>query len=354
MIDRQTEFVGTMPVREQHRIDVVALQRYLEQHVEDFSGDLTVEQFRGGQSNPTYLLEAGGRRYVLRRKPPGKLLKSAHAVDREYRIITALGETDVAVPRTYCLCTDEAVIGTWFYVMEYMQGRVLWDLDLPGLQNAERAAIYDSMNATMAALHQVDYETLGLGDYGKPGNYVARQVSRWSKQYQASRTGESPSMEQLLRWLPEHIPDEDETSIVHGDFRLDNLVIHPTEPRVIAVLDWELSTLGNPLADFAYHCMLWRLPADIFSGMRDVDLPALGIPTEEEYVARYCERTGRAHIDNWDFYLIFNLFRMSAILEGILGRARDGTAASAQALDTASKAKPLADIAWRMVQERFG
>lgn len=354
MIDREKAFVGTMPVREAHKIDVAALQKYLRQNVEGYQGELAVEQFKGGQSNPTYRLSAGGKKYVMRRKPPGKLLKSAHAVDREYRVISALAGTDVAVPRTYCLCTDESVIGTWFYIMECVEGRVLWNLDLPGMNPQERASLYDSMNSVIAALHSVDYEKVGLGDFGRPGNYVSRQISRWSKQYYASKSEDNPAMDNLIKWLPENIPQADETAIVHGDYRLDNIVIHPTEPRVVAVLDWELSTLGDPLSDFAYHCMLWRLPPELFNGMLGLDLETLGIPTEEEYVAAYCRRTGREQIENWDFYQAFNLFRLSAILEGILGRVRDGTAANKEAANTADRAKPLAEFGWRLVQEKFG
>lgn len=354
LIDREKAFVGTMPVREAHKIDVVALQKYLQQNVEDYQGELVIEQFKGGQSNPTYRLSAGGKKYVMRRKPPGKLLKSAHAVDREYRVISALAGTDVAVPRTYCLCTDESVIGTWFYIMECVEGRVLWNLDLPGMNPQERASLYDSMNSVIAALHSVDYEKVGLGDFGRPGNYVSRQISRWSKQYYASKSEDNPAMDNLIKWLPENIPQADETTIVHGDYRLDNMVIHPTEPRVVAVLDWELSTLGDPLSDFAYHCMLWRLPPELFNGMLGLDLETLGIPTEEEYVAAYCRRTGREQIENWDFYQAFNLFRLSAILEGILGRVRDGTAANKEAANTADRAKPLAEFGWRLVQEKFG
>lgn len=354
MADRDQVFAGTMPVRESHRIDVASLQKYMRQQVEGFSGDLAVEQFKGGQSNPTYQLTAGGKKYVLRRKPPGKLLKSAHAVDREYRVISALAGTGVAVPRTYCLCTDESVIGTWFYIMEHVEGRVHWNLDLPGMSREERGQVYDSMNAMIAALHMVNYQQVGLEDFGRPGSYVARQISRWSKQYYASQTEDNPAMDNLIRWLPEHLPAADETTIVHGDYRLDNIVIHPTEPRVLAVLDWELSTLGDPLSDFAYHCMLWRLPPELFNGMRGLDLPALGIPSEEEYVAAYCRRTGRKEIAHWEFYQVFNLFRLSAILQGILGRVRDGTAANKEAANTAARAKPLAEMGWQLVQEKFG
>jgi aminoglycoside phosphotransferase (APT) family kinase protein len=291
---------------------------------------------------------------VLRRKPPGKLLPSAHAVDREYRVITALGGVGIPVARTWALCEDESVIGTAFYIMDYVAGRVLWDQSLPGMQPAERRAIYDEMNRVIAALHQVDYQAIGLGDYGKPGNYLARQIARWSKQYRASETESIPAMERLMEWLPEHIPPGDETSIVHGDFRLDNVIFHPTEPRILAVLDWELSTLGHPLADFSYHCMYWRLTPQEFRGIGGLDLPALGIPLESEYVRRYCERSGRgtpqALKADWNFYLAYNMFRLAAILQGIAKRVEAGTAASEQARQSGAGARPLAELGWRFAQ----
>ena len=346
----QEQFVGTMPVQERHRFDTAALERYLRAHVEGFAGDLVVEQFKGGQSNPTFLLTAGGKRYVLRRKPPGKLLPSAHAVDREYRVLTALRDTGVPVARTYCLCEDETVIGTMFYVMEHVAGRVLWDPSLPDASRETRAAIFDQMNHVIARLHSVDYQAVGLGDYGKPGNYLERQVARWSKQYRASETERIEAFENLIEWLPKNIPSGDETSIVHGDYRLDNVIFHPTEPKLLAVLDWELSTLGHPLADFAYHCMTWRLSPDEFRGMDQLDLPALGIPTEEQYVEAYCRRTGRTSIPNWDFYMAFNMFRLAAILQGIMGRVVEGTAASQHAIDSGRRARPMAEAGWRQVE----
>jgi aminoglycoside phosphotransferase (APT) family kinase protein len=259
-----------------------------EGHVEGFSGELQVEKFKGGQSNPTFMLSAGGRKYVMRRKPPGKLLPSAHAVDREYKVITALAATDVPVAKTWALCTDDSVIGTMFYIMDCVDGRIMWDPALPGMTPAQRGAIFDEMNRVIAALHKVDYAAVGLADYGKPGSYFARQIDRWSKQYRASETEKIEAMDKLIEWLPQNIPAGDETSIVHGDFRLDNTVFHPTEPRMLAVLDWELSTLGHPLADFAYHCMTWRLSPGQFRGLAGNDLAALGIPSEAEYVAAYC------------------------------------------------------------------
>jgi aminoglycoside phosphotransferase (APT) family kinase protein len=345
------QFVGTMPVREKHRFDIGALERYMREHVEGFSGELLVEQFRGGQSNPTYRLTAAGKRYVLRRKPPGKLLPSAHAVDREYRVITALQGTAVPVARTYALCEDDAVIGTAFYIMDYIDGRVLWDPRLPGFSTVDRAAIFDEMNRVIAALHQVAYERQGLLDFGKPGNYFARQIARWTKQYKASETEKIEAMDRLAEWLPENIPPGEETAVVHGDYRLDNLIWSPTEPRILAVLDWELSTLGHPLADFSYHCMGFRFSPDEFRGLSGVDLEALGLPSEEEYIAAYCRRTGRDRIEHWDFYMAYNMFRLAGIAQGIMGRVVDGTAASQHALETGRRARPLAEAGFREVEK---
>jgi aminoglycoside phosphotransferase (APT) family kinase protein len=348
------QFVGTMPVAQRQRFDPAALAEFLRGRIDGFAGDLTVEQFRGGQSNPTYLLAAGGRRYVMRSKPApaAKLLPSAHAIEREYRVISALGRAGIPVPATYCLCEDESVIGRAFYVMEFVDGRVLWDQSLPGMTAKERRATYEEMNRVIAALHQVDYRAVGLEDFGKPGNYLARQIGRWSKQYQASETEKIEAMDRLMEWLPAHIPAGDETAVVHGDFRMDNLILHPSEPRIIAILDWELSTLGHPLADFSYHCMSWRIPPAQFRGIGGLDLASLGIPTEEEYVAMYCRRTRRRSIPHRDFYLAYNMFRLSAILQGIMKRALDGTAASQQALDAGKRARPLAEMGWRLVQEK--
>jgi len=306
-----------------------------------------VTQFKGGQSNPTFLVCAGGRRFVVRRKPPGNLLPSAHAVDREYRVITALGATDVPVPRTYVLCEDDAVIGTAYYVMDYVEGRIFWEATLPGFSPKERAGVYDAMNDAIARLHRVDPAAIGLSDYAKPGNYFARQIARWSKQYLASETEPIDAMHRLMDWLPQHVPSGDETAVVHGDYRIDNIVFHPSEPKVIALLDWELSTLGHPLADFAYNCMQWRLAR----GLAGVDLPSLGIPSEADYVAAYCRRTGRDRIEHWDFCLAFNMFRSAAILQGIAGRVVQGTAASAHAVETASMARPIAERAWEIVEK---
>lgn len=347
------QFVGTMPVQERHRFDEAALERYLREHVPGYSGALRIEQFKGGQSNPTYRLSAGGRHYAMRSKPgpAAKLLPSAHAVEREYRIITALGGAGIPVPGTWCLCEDESVIGRAFYVMDCVEGRVMWDQSLPGMSKAERTAIYDEMNRVIAALHRVDYAAIGLSDYGKPGNYFGRQIGRWSKQYQASETEKIEAMDNLIAWLPGNIPEGEETTIVHGDYRLDNLVFHPNEPRILAILDWELSTLGHPLADFSYHCMSWHIPPGRFRGIGGLDLANLGIPSEREYIDAYCRRTGRERIDHWNFYLAYNLFRIAAILQGIMKRALDGIAASEQALDAGKRARPLAEIGWKYAQK---
>ena len=336
------------------QLDTDSLGRYLEQHIDGFSGPLTAEKFAGGQSNPTFKLSASVKSYVLRRKPPGELLKSAHAVDREFRVISALQDTDVPVPRTYVLCEDDSVIGSMFYVMEYMEGRILWDPVLPEARdNTERAAIYDAMNKTMAALHCVDVDAVGLSDYGRPGSYFERQLSRWSKQYRASETQNIPAMETLMSWLPANMPPDDgAVSLVHGDYRLDNMMFHPTEPRVIALLDWELSTLGHPLADLANQCMAWRLPREGgVKGMAGVDRKALGIPSDEEYVARYCERTGRDGIENWNFYIVFSLFRLAAILQGIVKRAQIGTASSTEADSRGEFVIPLAEMGVALIEE---
>lgn len=330
------------------QLDTQRLARFLADHLPAFEGELTAEKFAGGQSNPTFKLTAGGSSYVLRRKPPGELLPSAHAVDREYRVLSALANTDVPVPRTWVLCEDESVIGSMFYVMEYLEGRILWDPSLPEASgNTERSAIYDAMNQTLAALHNVDVNAVGLADYGRPGNYFERQLGRWTKQYRASETETVPAMEHLLQWLPANMPaDDGSVSLVHGDYRLDNMMFHPSEPRVIALLDWELSTLGHPLADLANQCMAWMLPrVGSMKGLAGVDRKSLGIPSDEEYIARYCERTGRAGIENWNFYLVFSLFRLAAILQGIKKRARIGTASSAEADERGNLVGPLAHLA---------
>jgi aminoglycoside phosphotransferase (APT) family kinase protein len=359
-------FVGTRAVSNQHAFDTAALSAWLERNLAGFRGPLSVEMFKGGQSNPTYKLTTPARSYVMRAKPGpvARLLPSAHAVEREFAVMRGLAGTDVPVPRMECLCEDESVIGRAFYVMEFMPGRVLWDQALPGMAPAERGAIYDEMNRVIAALHTVKFAERGLAGYGKPGNYFDRQIGRWSKQYKASADGAGPlsqpipEMEKLVEWLPAHIPpaarDEAKVSIVHGDYRLDNLMFHPTEPRVIAVLDWELSTLGHPLADFSYHCMAWHVPHP-GRGIGGLDHAALGIPSEDDYIRRYCERTGLATVADlkadWNFYLAYNLFRIAAILQGIAKRVEAGTASSPQATASAAGARPMAELAWRFAQQ---
>ncbi|MEA1013020.1 phosphotransferase [Sphingosinicella sp. LY1275] len=352
-MSRSSDNSGTREVREAHRFDVAALARWMEREVEGFAGPLAVEQFKGGQSNPTYKLVTPARSYVLRRKPPGKLLPGAHAVDREYRVITALGAGGFPVARSYGLCEDESVIGTPFYVMEMVEGRIFWEPSFPEVSDAERPAYFDAMNATIAQLHGLDPEAIGLGDYGKPGNYFARQIGRWSKQYLGDvEAGRVPAMDRLVEWLPQNIPaGEEEARIIHGDFRCDNMIFHPTESRVLAVLDWELSTLGHPLADFAYHLMVYRMPASMTTGLAGVDLRALNIPSEADYVAAYCRRTGREGIPHLDFYIAFNMFRLAAILHGIKGRLVRGTAASAHADRMAAGLEPLAELAWAQARK---
>jgi len=342
------QFIGTKPVEERHRFDVPALEKYLGLKITN------IEQFKGGQSNPTYrLTDSNGQKYVLRRKPPGKLLPSAHAVDREYRVIKALHPTGFPVAKPHVLCEDESVIGTAFYVMDFVEGRVLWDQSLPGMTKTQRAEIWDELNKVIAKLHSIDYRAVGLEDFGRPGNYIERQIARWTKQYQASETGRIEAMDNLIAWLPKNIPPSAATTVVHGDYRLDNAIFHPSGPRILAVLDWELSTLGDPLADFAYHCMSWHIPPGAFRGIAGLDLPSLGIPSEAEYVKKYCERTGQKQINpsHWDFYLAYNLFRIAAILQGILKRVVDGTAASAHARDAGMRAKPMAELGWQQVEK---
>jgi aminoglycoside phosphotransferase (APT) family kinase protein len=354
-------FVGTKPVAAMHAFDVAALHRWLAAHVEGFAGPLAVEQFKGGQSNPTFKLLTPGHAYVMRAKPGpvARLLPSAHAVEREFRVMRALHGSGVPVARMHALCEDESVIGRAFYVMEFMDGRVLWEQALPGMTPAQRGQIYDEMNRVIAALHSVDVGAIGLADYGKPGNYFDRQIGRWSKQYVAALTEPIDEMDRLIEWLPAHVPasarDEAQVGIVHGDFRLDNLVFHRDEPRVVAVLDWELSTLGHPLADFSYHCMSWHIPPGTFRGIGGLDLPSLGIPTELDYVRRYCERTGRADrqavMADWNFYLAYNMFRLASITQGIAKRVVDGIASSAQARSTGQATRALAEMAWKFAQQ---
>ena len=354
-------YTGTKPVAEQHAFDGAALERYLSAHLPGFAGPLNIEQFKGGQSNPTYKLVTPSRSYVMRSKPgpASKLLPSAHAVEREFTVMRALQGTAVPVPEMHVLCEDESVIGRAFYVMGFIEGRVLWDQSLPDFDAAGRGAIYDEMNRVIAALHSVDPDAIGLSGFGKPGNYFERQIGRWTKQYLASVTEPIEAMERLIEWLPAHVPasarNEAEARIVHGDYRLDNLVFHPAEPRVVAVLDWELSTLGHPLADFSYHCMAWHIPPGSFRGIGGLDHAALGIPDEKQYIRRYCERTGRgdpqALMADWNFYLAYNLFRLAGILQGIAKRVETGTASSAQARQSAAGARPLAEMGWRIAQQ---
>jgi aminoglycoside phosphotransferase (APT) family kinase protein len=355
-------YVGTKAVAASHAFDVAALEAFLVQHLGGFRGPLSVEQFKGGQSNPTYKLLTPGLSYVMRTKPgpAAKLLPSAHAVEREFRVMQGLGTQGFPVAQMHVLCEDEAVIGRAFYVMEFVDGRVLWDQSLPGMTPTGRGAIYDELNRVIAALHGVDVQAAGLATYGKPGNYFERQIGRWSKQYQASVTEDIVEMDRLIDWLPAHLPQgardgAQAPAVVHGDYRLDNVVFHPSEPRILAVLDWELSTLGHPLADFSYHCMAWHIPPGVFRGIGGLDHAALGIPGEDDYIRRYCERTGRgdaaALATDWPFYLAYNLFRLASIMQGIAKRVVDGTASSAQARSNGAAARTLAEMAWTFARQ---
>ncbi len=331
--------------------DSAKLAAYLEAQVPGFKGPLSAEKFAGGQSNPTFKITAASGEYVLRRKPPGELLKSAHAVDREFRVLSALADTDVPVAAVYHLCEDDAVIGSMFYLMEFKQGRVLWDPALPGMSNEQRGAIFDEMNRVLVALHSVDIEAAGLQDYGRPGNYFARQISRWTRQYQASEIEPIADMDRLIEWLPENTPEDDGMLVLaHGDFRLDNIMFDASEPRAIALLDWELSTLGHPYADLAYQCMQLRLDnRSVLAGLGGIDRQALGIPSEQEYVARYCERMGLGLIPDWNFYMAFSMFRFAAILEGVGQRALGGNASSDKASQMRELVKPLARMAVEVI-----
>jgi len=346
------DYIGTMAVQEKHRFDEKSLERFLASNVQGFTAPVAVEQFRGGQSNPTYRLTDGaGRRYVLRRKPPGKLLPSAHAVDREFRVISALNKTNVPTPKAYALCEDDSVVGTAFYVMEFCDGRVLWDPLLPDVAKDGRLAIYKAKFDVLARLHAVDYAALGLGDFGRPGSYVARQISRWGKQYKAAETESIEAMDKLLDWLPANLPANDETVLVHGDYRLDNMVYHPSDPRVLGVIDWEISTLGDPLAELSYLCMLWRTPKD-WGGLQGHDLSSLGLPTEGEMVEYYCALAKRPVPDAalWEFYMAYNLFRVSCIRQGVYARALDGTASNMRAAESGKLVRPAAELGWKLVQ----
>ncbi len=337
---------GTTPVREGYELDAAALGAWLAAEVEGFSGPLTIEQFKGGQSNPTYKLVTPRRSYVLRRKPPGPLVAGAHAVEREARVLTALGQAGYPVAQVRGLCTDEAVIGSWFYVMDMVEGRIFWDATFPEVAHERRPDYFFAMNDAIAQLHRIDPQAVGLGDFGKAGNYFSRQIARWTRQYhEDTDAGRDPDMDRLIAWLPENIPPGDETTVVHGDFRCDNMIFHPTEPRILAVLDWELSTLGHPLADFTYHTMMYRMPPQVVAGLGGTDPAPLNIPSEANYVARYCAQTGRSGIPHYEFYMTFNLFRLAAIFHGIKGRAIRGTAASAHALERAKQFPTLARMA---------
>jgi aminoglycoside phosphotransferase (APT) family kinase protein len=345
---RQDIFSGTKEVEAHLQLDVASLETYLKQQIPDYAGPLSLKRFKGGQSNPTYQLVTPTRNYVLRRKPPGPLLPSAHAVDREYRVIKALHGAGFPVPRPFILCEDPSVIGTTFYVMEMVEGRVLWEMGLPGMSREERGAIYDSMVSTLAKMQQLDYRAIGLEDFGKPTDYFARQITRWGKTYVVSETEKIPAMDRLNVWLPANVPSNDETTLVHGDYRMDNMIMHPTEPRVVAVLDWELSTLGHPLGDFTYHLLPWLLPGmgEKVSNLGGLDLPALGIPTLEQYIERYCTLTGRGGIPHLEFYTAYTVWRLACIYQGIIKRVEEGTAASADAPRNADLVRELADIAW--------
>lgn len=351
------EMMGTKPVSERQRFDVEALGAYLRAHIPGFpAGELSVEQFKGGQSNPTFKMSAGGQSFVLRTKPgpAAKLLPSAHAIDREFKVMDALNKAGFPAPRQFLLCNDEAVIGRAFFVMEFIEGRVLWDQALPGMTPPERAAIYDELNRVIARLHTVDYAAIGLADYGKPGNYFGRQIERWTRQYQASATETIEAMDKLIEWLPQNIPAGEATSIVHGDFRMDNMIFHPTEPRILAVLDWELSTLGHPLADFSYHCMSWHIRPGQFRGIAGLDLDALGIPSQQQYIATYCARTDATiRPEDFNFYLAYNMFRLAGIMQGIMKRYVDGTASSAQALENGKAARVMAELGWQYALARM-
>ena len=351
-MDRTQANSGTRNVADHLRIDEAALSGWMEQNVAGFAGPIRVSQFKGGQSNPTYRVDTDTASYVLRRKPPGKLLPGAHAVDREYRVMAALGAQGFPVPRVHGLCEDEGVIGTAFFVMDMVEGRIIWEAPFPGLDRDARAAHFDAMNATMAQLHSFDPAAIGLGDYGRASGFVERQVKRWSNQYIADTdAGRLPAMDRLVDWLARHMPpDKGDSRIAHGDYRCDNMIFDASEPQVRAVLDWELSTLGDPEADFTYHCLMYRMPAGIFTGFDGLDLPALGIPSEDEYVAAYCRRTGREEIASFDYLIVFGMFRLAAIIHGIKGRLARGSASSAHAAESVKALEPLADLAWQQAQ----
>lgn len=346
MTTAQDDFSGVGETPDHLKFDESALDAYMRAHVEGYQGPVRAEKFKGGQSNPTYLLTTPGKSYVLRRKPPGKLLPSAHAVEREYKVMTALGATGFPVPKTYALCEDEGVIGTAFFIMDFVEGRIFWDASLPEVARPDRAPLYHALIDTLAQLHTVDYRKIGLGEYGKPGNYFARQIERWSKQYVAAETATIDEMNNLIKWLPTAIPADDATSIVHGDYRFDNAIIHPAEPKVLAVLDWELSTLGHPLADFTYFLMVWHMPKTVRGGLLGVDLDAEGIPTLDDAVARYSARTGRDGVPDLNFCLAYNMFRLASIAQGVYARALQGNASSTKGVELGAQVPVLAALAW--------
>lgn len=351
-MDRTRANSGTRPVSDRLRFDEAALERWMADRVPGFHGPIAVSQFKGGQSNPTYRIDSPSGAYVLRRKPPGTLIPGAHAVEREYRVLAALGPRGFPVARVHALCEDEAVIGTAFYLMDMVEGRIFWEAELPALSPEERAACFDAMNVTIASLHNFSPDAIGLGDYGRPTGYVERQVARWSKQYLGDLgAGRVEAMDRLVGWLETHLPaDSSRSSVVHGDFRCDNMIFDAAQPKVRAVLDWELSTLGDPASDFTFHLLMYRMPKSLFAGLAGVDIAPLGIPSEDDYVAAYCRRTDRDHLPDKDYLIVFNLFRLAAILHGIRGRIARGTAASAHAVETASKLEPLAELAWAQAE----
>ncbi|WP_425409728.1 phosphotransferase family protein [Hyphococcus sp.] len=345
------DFTGVDETPEHLKFDEAALTAYMKDRVEGFAGPIAVKKFKGGQSNPTYLITTPAKKYVLRRKPPGKLLPSAHAVDREYKVMTALGGQNFPVPKTYALCEDDSVIGTAFFIMDFVEGRIFWDAGLPEVDKQERTPLYHALIDTLSHLHTVDYEAAGLGDYGKPGNYFERQIGRWSKQYEAAETATIQEMNNLIKWLPTAIPADDATSIVHGDFRFDNAIMHPTEPKTLAILDWELSTLGHPLADFTYFLMVWHMPRSVRGGLMGLDLAAEGIPTMQEAAERYEQRTGRDAVGHLDFCLAYNMFRLASIIQGVYARSLQGNASSPEAEKMGENVQPLAALAWSFAKK---
>ena len=348
---KNADFTGVSQTPEHLAFDEGALTDYMKAHVEGFSGPIEVAKFKGGQSNPTYLITTPAKKYVLRRKPPGKLLPSAHAVDREYRVMTALGAQRFPVPKTYALCEDDSVVGTAFFIMDFVEGRIFWDSGLPDVAKADRAPLYEALVNTLADLHKIDYVAAGLEDYGKPGNYFERQVGRWSKQYKGAETSDIDEMNRLMAWLPTAVPQDDATSVVHGDFRFDNAIMHPSEPRTLAVLDWELSTLGHPLADFTYFLMVYFFPRDVRGGLAGLDLEALGIPALDDAVRLYCARTGRDGVAVLDYCLAYNMFRIAAIIQGVYARSLQGNASSPEAAKMGAQVQPLAALAWSFAKK---